>query len=156
MGSTGFNEYGLEFAQFAFAITNPDTVSAFWKRAGFPALSIEHPEVYDKMYKGKPAEYDMDLGWQRFGDIPFEWCIPKEPPTVYADFIVNHGEGLQHLGFNVENIDEVIEAFKAKGFYVVQSGRWGEKGKPGSGRFAYINTAPVGGLYIELLWNYGE
>ncbi len=156
IGSMGFNDFGLEFSQFAFAIADPDTVSAFWKRAGFPALSIEHPEVHDKMYKGKPANYDMNLGWQRFGDIPFEWCIPLRPPTVYEDFIVNHGEGLQHFGFNTEDIDEAISAFEAKGFYVVQSGGWGVKGQAGSGRFAYINTAPVGGVLIELLWNYGQ
>jgi hypothetical protein len=98
----------------------------------------------------------MNLGWQRFGDIPYEWCIPLKPPTVYEDFIINHGEGLQHLGFNVEDIDEVITAFEAKGFYVVQSGSWGAKGQPGSGRFAYIGTAPVGGVLIELLWNYEQ
>ncbi len=156
IGNMGSNDYGLEFSQFAFAIKDPDTVSAFWSRAGFPALVMEHPVVYDKKYKGKPADYDMNLGWQRFGDIPYEWCIPLKPPTVYEDFIINHGEGLQHLGFNVEDIDEVITAFEAKGFYVVQSGSWGAKGQPGSGRFAYIGTAPVGGVLIELLWNYEQ
>jgi catechol 2,3-dioxygenase-like lactoylglutathione lyase family enzyme len=156
IGNMGYNDYGLEFSQFAFAITDPDTVSGFWSRAGFPALVVEHPVVHDKMYKGKPADYDMKLGWQRFGDIPYEWCIPLKPPTVYEDFIATHGEGLQHLGFNVEDIDEVTAAFEAKGFNVVQSGSWGTKGQPGSGRFAYIGTGPIGGVLIELLWNYGQ
>lgn len=156
IGDSGVNTFGMEFSQFAFAITDPDTVSAFWEKVGFPALTIEHPDVHNKKYKGKAANYDMDLGWQRFGDIPYEWCIPKAPPTVYEDFINVHGEGLQHFGFNVEDIDAVVAALDSKGFYVVQSGSWGTKGQPGSGRFAYINTAPVGGVLIELLWSYDQ
>jgi hypothetical protein len=38
----------------------------------------------------------------------------------------------------------------------VQGGAWGEKGKPGWGRFAYQDTHPIGGVDVELLWNYRE
>jgi len=154
LGDIGVNTYNLEFSQFAFAITNPGPVSEFWSGIGFPALSIDHAIVRDKMYKGKPANFDMNLGWQRHGNIPYEWCIPLSPPNVYEDFINVHGEGLQHFGFNVKNMDEVVAAFDAKGFHVVQSGAWGEEGQPGSGRFAYIGTASIGGVLMELLWSY--
>ena len=30
---------------------------------------------------------------------------------------------------------------------------WGAKGEPGSGRFAYADTAPIGGVTVKLLWN---
>jgi hypothetical protein len=40
-----------------------------------------------------------------------------------------------------------------RGAPIVQSGSWSEKGKPGSGRFAYAATDVVGGVMIELLWN---
>ena len=40
------------------------------------------------------------------------------------------------------------------GYKVAQSGGWGEAGKPGSGRFTYIDTDSIGGVLIELLWNY--
>jgi hypothetical protein len=50
IGNMGSNDYGLEFSQFAFAIKDPDTVSAFWSRGGVPGLGMEHPVVYDKNY----------------------------------------------------------------------------------------------------------
>jgi hypothetical protein len=34
------------------------------------------------------------------------------------------------------------------------SGAWGERGKKGYGRFAYMDTQAAGGIDIELLWNY--
>ena len=36
---------------------------------------------------------------------------------------------------------------------IVQSGAWGEAGKPGAGRFAYADTTRFGGVTVELLWN---
>jgi hypothetical protein len=48
----------------------------------------------------------------------------------------------------------VVRSWKTLGFEVSQSGAWGEKGKPGSGRFAYVDTDAIGGVTIELLWNY--
>ena len=95
----------------------------------------------------------MNLGWQRHGKVVYEWCIPLKPPTVYADFIKNHGEGIQHFGMATKDIDKSIQQFENLGFSVSQSGGWGQKGKPGSGRFAYINLESIGGETIELLWN---
>lgn len=156
LGDIGVNTYNLKFSQFAFAITDPTPVSDFWSGVGLPALTIDHAVVRNKIYKGKPANFEMDLGWQRHGSIPYEWCIPLSPPNVYEDFINVHGEGLQHFGFNVEKMDEVISALDAKGFHVVQSGAWGEEGQSGSGRFAYIGTYSIGGVLMELLWSYGQ
>jgi catechol 2,3-dioxygenase-like lactoylglutathione lyase family enzyme len=147
------NSMNLTFNQFAFAIKGPEKVSAFWEKLGFPKMEVTHTDVWDKEYYGKSADFDMNLGWQRHGKIVYEWCIPTKPPTVYADFIKNHGEGIQHFGMATADIDESIRQFQALGFTVSQSGGWGEKGKPGSGRFAYINLESIGGETIELLWS---
>lgn len=147
------NSLNLTFNQFAFAIKDPEKVSAFWEKLGFPKMEITHTDVWDKEYYGKTADYDMNLGWQRHGKIVYEWCIPLKPPTVYADFIKNHGAGIQHFGMATNDINKSIQQFEKLGFAVSQSGGWGEKGKSGSGRFAYINLESIGGETIELLWN---
>lgn len=152
------NELGMRFNQFAFAI-NPSSVekvSGFWEKLGFPAMEITHGEEWEKEYYGKPADFDMELGWYRYGDIVYEWCIPLRAPTVYEDHINKYGEGFQHLGFSVPDIDEAIRYFEDKGFKISMSGGWGDKGKPGSGRFAYVDTGDIGGETIELLWSYNE
>ncbi len=153
---TGNNEVNLKFSQYAFAINNPDPVSNFWARAGLPAIEITHGEVWDKQYFGNPANFDMNLGWQRHGKIVYEWCIPLAGPNVYADHIRMHGEGIQHFGFGVDDMLDAIDFFRKKGYKISMSGGWGEKGKPGSGRFAYVDLSKIGGMTIELLWNYRE
>lgn len=150
---SGDNLQELTFNQFAFAVRDPQPISDFWASAGLPAFEITHGEIWDKEYFGKPENFDMNLGWQRHGNIVYEWCIPLKSPTVYEDFIRIHGEGIQHFGFAVRDMDEAIKFFTDKGYKISQSGGWGEKGKKGSGRFAYVDLSKIGGMTIELLWN---
>lgn len=142
------------FTQYAFATNRPEEVSRFWESIGIPAMNITHSPVWEKRYYGKEHDFDMKLGWQRHGSIVYEWCIPLQEPTVYGDHIEKRGAGIQHVGLNVPDIDAAIRQLTAQGFAVAQSGGWGEKGKPGSGRFAYIDTDRFGGLMVELLWSF--
>lgn len=152
----GKNQLNMKFSQYAFAIKDEKPVSGFWTTAGLPALEITHGPVRDKKYFGRSADFDMKLGWQRHGTIVYEWIIPLKPPTVYADHIRIHGEGIQHFGFNVSDIDKAINFFEQKGYKISMSGGWGEEGKKGSGRFAYVDLAKIGGMTIELLWSFKE
>jgi len=154
--STGSQDspYQLQHSQFAFVVRNPQPVSLFWKRLGFPELSLTHGVLRDLSYRGQPGFFDQELGWQRHGKVVYEWCIPLKGPSVYEDHLQRHGEGFHHLGFQVNDIDQVIRSWKTLGFQVSQSGAWGDAGKPGSGRFAYVDTDSIGGVTVELLWNY--
>jgi hypothetical protein len=150
------NRLDLKLNQYAFAIEDPEPVSDFWKRIGLPELEIRHPELGDPMYYGKPADHELIQGWQRHGSIAYEWCIPVRPPIVYADHIKMHGEGIHHLAFSVRDMDVVLDDYTSQGFVVSMGGTWGEKGKPGSGRYEYIDLEKAGGLTMELLWNFRE
>jgi len=152
----GANGHHLTFAQYAFAVADESDVSDFWYDFGFPDMTVTHDSLNDKIYYGKPGVFDVKLGWQKHGSIPFEWCIPLKGPNVYEDHIKLHGEGFHHLAFGTTDIDTVLTDYTAKGFVISQSGGWGEKGKPGSGRFAYLDPKGLGGITIELLWNYKE
>ncbi len=152
----GNNQLNMKFSQYAFAIKEPQSISDFWASTGLPAMEITHGELWNKEYFGKSADFDMNLGWQRHGSVVYEWCIPLEGPTVYADHMRVHGEGIQHFGFQVADMDKAIEFFQQKGYKVSMSGGWGEKGKPGSGRFTYVDLSEIGGMTVELLWSYQE
>ena len=153
---TGKNKLGLKFNQYAFAIREEEAISNFWMTAGLPEMKITHGEAWEKMYYGTRADFDMKLGWQRHGSVVYEWCIPLKGPNVYEDHIRKHGEGIQHFGFKVADIDKAIRFCEENEYKVSMSGGWGEKGKKGSGRFAYIDLASIGGMTIELLWNHRE
>jgi len=148
---------GPRITQFAFVARDARPVSAFWKKLGFPEMSFTNPVLRDLEYRGKSTHYQQELGWQRHGSVPFEWCVPlKGVPSVYQEFLDKHGEGLQHIGLNVPDMDKALAEWKALGFQVSQAGAWGERGKPGSGRFAYMDTDSIGGVTVELLWSYRQ
>ena len=53
-------------------------------------------------------------------------------------------------------MDKATAFFEQKGYKISMSGAWGDEGKKGSGRFAYIDLSEIGGMTLELLWNFKE
>ena len=143
-----------KISQFAFVVRDQKAVSAYWEKLGFPAMTFSHGSLRDRRYRGQPGVYDHILGWHRHGKVPYEWIMSLKGPTVYDDFFQAHGEGFQHFGVPVEDIDKAVTEWGKLGYKVSQSGAWGEEGKKGSGRYAYIDTEALGGINIELLWNF--
>ncbi len=146
----------LKLSQYAFVSGDMRSAAAYWKKLGFPDMSFTHGSLRDLQYRGQPGRFDQELGWQRHGTIVYEWIQVLKGPTVYEESLKAHGEGFHHLAFDVEDMDKAIAQWSGFGYQNVQSGAWGEHRQPGSGRFAYIDTEPIGGVIIELLWNFRE
>ena len=144
----------LKLSQYAFVVKDLDQVSAYWQKLGFPQMSVTHGVLTNLKHRGQPGQFDQKLGWQRHGSIVYEWILPLKGPTVYDEYLNAHGEGFHHLAFDVDDMDKASADWTQKGFPIVQSGGWGDEGKPGSGRFAYADTTNIGGVMIEFLWNY--
>jgi hypothetical protein len=130
-------------------------VSEYWQRLGFPEISLgDATPRPDGRYHGKPLLLPFGVGWQGYSHPTFEWIIPpQQPPNCYADFLRAHGEGVQHLGLPVENLDSELKRYAKMGWSPVQSGAWGKVGKPNSGRYAYMNTDQLG-VSVELIQVY--
>lgn len=155
-GLTAENRHDLKLNQYAFAINEPEDISKFWTKIGFPAFQISYPELGETKYQGKIVDHELIQGWQRQGDIAYEWCIPVKGPIVYADHIQMHGEGIHHLAFSVNDMDKVLKDYESLGYMNTMGGNWGEKGKPGSGRYEYVGLEEAGGMTMELLWNFQQ
>jgi catechol 2,3-dioxygenase-like lactoylglutathione lyase family enzyme len=145
--------FPAKLSQYALVVRSLEKVSAYWQRLGFPAMDVTHGPLTDLVYRGKPGTFDQKLGWHRHGTVTWEWIEPLAGPTVYEDFLKEHGEGFHHFALDVPDIDAASAAWSALGAPIVQSGGWGAKGKPGSGRFAYAATDAFGGVTTEFLWN---
>jgi methylmalonyl-CoA/ethylmalonyl-CoA epimerase len=145
---------GRKVVQFAFTVRHITPVLDFWSRLGFTERSVTHPPLWDLRYRDQPGHFDAELGWQRHGRVVYEWVGPLKGPTVYLDHMEQHGEGFHHIAFEVSDLDAEVARWTALGFPFIQGGAWGEKGKPGWGRFAYQDTDAIAGSEVELLWNY--
>ncbi len=140
--------------QFAFLVRDEKAVSAYWAKLGWPEMSVTHPELHGLTYRGTPGDFRARLGWQRHGKVVYEWVIPEKGPSTWHDHLEKHGEGLYHLAFDVEDMDRAVAEWTKAGYPYAMGGAWGEAGKRGSGRFAYVDTQSAGGIDVELLWNY--
>jgi Glyoxalase/Bleomycin resistance protein/Dioxygenase superfamily len=79
---------------------------------------------------------------------------PTSPPNIYSDFLKLHGEGIQHLGIPVKDLQKAIAEYEKHGYHVWQSGAWGDVGKKDSGQYAYMDTDSIGGVAVELIHAY--
>ena len=107
------------------------------------------PLVKEMSYHGKPNEYKMRVALSYIGDLRIELIEPLEGDTVYADFIKEHGYGVQHFGVLVDDMRAAIAQAEANGFSMTQDGSG--FGLDGDGHYAYLDTEDDIGITIELI-----
>ena len=70
-----------------------------------------------------------------------------EPDGPVAKYIDSRGEGVQHIAFRVENIEEVLGELKEKGVRLID-----QKPRKGAGgaRIAFIHPKETNGVLVEI------
>jgi len=96
-------------------------------------------------YQGKPVAAKAKFLLTNMGEVDFELIQPLGGPSIWQDFLDKKGEGLHHLGFFVENIDQEEKNLTSQGINVTQ------KGKSDKGGYTYFDTDRVGGVVFELI-----
>lgn len=137
--------------QYAILVRDIRRAGRLYERVGFTPIAFDRNVSLNRRYRGRPAAFEMFLGFTRWSDIVFEWIEPISGPSVYDEHLERHGEGFHHLGFNVADLDAAVADLEAKGLQVTMSGGWDSNGS--RGRFAYLDTERYGGVALELLWN---
>lgn len=95
-------------------------------------------------YHGKPANFRMRLAFLEAGPVQIEFIQPLEGDNIYSDFLNEHGEGLHHILFEVEDPTAVIDGIGAP---VLQSG--GSSLRPGA-IWSYLDTQEMLKVMVEL------
>ena len=106
------------------------------------------PEIhYDPVYyRGEPSPGSRwEMAFASLGPIELEVIMPVTRPTIYHEFLDAAGEGLHHVGFDLQDFDAKLELCGRLGIKVLQMGR------TPAGGFAYLDTAGRGGLMVELI-----
>lgn len=141
-----------EIAQYAMVVRDVDRVAEYYRRMGFEIRGIDRDnQGMLRRYRGEKEDLRMHMGWSDFGGVPLEIIQPTRGRSIYREFLQKHYEGFHHIAFSVEDLDRAVDAFRQRGAEVSQDGAWGREKI--EGRFAYIDTEPVGGLTLELLWS---
>ncbi len=122
------------FATF-FAMDAPDVVAT----AGYEQAQTE--------YRGKPSDATAKLAFFHLENLDIELIEPDEKPSVWREFLEEHGEGIQHLAFEIKGMKQKIELFGNEGMSLIQ------KGEYTGGRYAYLDTTKAINTVVELLEN---
>ena len=113
-------------------------------------MGIDHfvfPEIhYDNItYMGQPSNGYWEMAFARMGPLELELACPLESPSIYEDFLEEHGQALHHVGYDIPNLDESINRANSLDINVLMSGRTSKGG------FAHLDTEKYFGMIIELI-----
>ena len=93
------------------------------------------------------ADQKVDVAFIPITDSEVELLESTEPDGPVAKYIDSRGEGVQHIAFRVENIEEVLGELKEKGVRLID-----QKPRKGAGgaRIAFIHPKETNGVLVEI------
>ena len=93
------------------------------------------------------AEQKVNVAFLPITDSEVELIESTHDDGPVAKFIEARGEGIQHIAFRVENIEEALAELKAKGVRLIdQAPRKGA----GGAKIAFIHPKETNGVLVEL------
>jgi methylmalonyl-CoA/ethylmalonyl-CoA epimerase len=93
------------------------------------------------------AEQKVNVAFIPITDSEVELLESTHADGPVAKYIDSKGEGVQHIAFRVENIEEALAELKAKGVRLID-----EKPRKGAGgaKIAFIHPKETNGVLIEI------
>ena len=101
----------------------------------------------DRTVYGEPACGIENIAMKApLGPALIELVQPVSGKSVQMEWLLNKGEGINHICFMVDNIEEASDAMAEAGFKIITTCKF-----IGGGGMAYFDTDKVGGVQLELL-----
>lgn len=123
-----------------------DTLKYFQDMFGFKDFEVRYVDYPTATYYGKVAGYKGKRGFFNLGQTQIELIELVSGKTIHEDFLKTKGEGLNHLGFRVDDLETAKKDIEKVGLHVTQSFT-----RPDGSGFAYIDSDRVGGVIIEMI-----
>ena len=135
-----------------------EKAAAWWQRVfGVGPFSTD-TYVLDESthfrFKGEPATARMKASIAYSGKVFVELVEVLEGESPHTEFLRAHGEGLQHLAFSVENIEEVVAKLAPEGLRPILEYRFEttQGGRSFRVQEVYLNSAEyIGGSTVQLI-----
>jgi catechol 2,3-dioxygenase-like lactoylglutathione lyase family enzyme len=135
--------------QIAIVVIDIDKTLTTWSKL----LGIVKPEVIitedwestHMTFKGKPSKAKAKLAFVNMENVQLEFIEPIGRPSTWQEFLDKHGEGIHHIAFQVENLEETLDKLGQVGAKAEQKGDF--KG----GCYIYTNSKNDLAAIIEIL-----
>jgi len=125
--------------QIGIVVRDSEKVMESWTEMfGIGPWTIRDFDITD--VEGRPGK--VRLCFAELGGVQLELIEPVEGRIFHSQFLDEHGEGLHHLGFHVDDVDAEADNLVKQGAKVLSS-------MPG--RYAYMGTGGPGGVIFEVI-----
>ena len=114
-----------------------------WRKMEIPSAIMEKAEYY-----GKPAEFVWISAFAKLGDTLIELCQPVSGETVFADFVNQYGDGMQHVGdLSHPEPLELVRRYTSQGVKVANYCKIA-----GVAELFFLDTREqLGGMFLEVV-----
>lgn len=134
------------FHHIGVVVRNIDKAVEYYQALGIGPFEPSNLVHIDRRIYGKPVtDVKLIAKGITLGPIGFELVQPVSGETPQKEFLESRGEGINHIAFIVDDIEEAISIMVEAGFKVVSSAK-----NEGGGGVAFFDTDKVGGVQIEL------
>ena len=140
----------LPFAKldhFGIVVRDMEKALASYQALGIGPFELMHLTTFERKLRGKPADdikQEMQMG--KIGQTRLELIQPISGESIHMNYLINKGEGINHLGFEVDSIDREVARLISKGFQPVFT----LKLKPNGG-LAYFESEIGDSYYLEVV-----
>ena len=104
-------------------------------------LGIQVESTHDASSRG------IRVAMLSVGNARLELVEPVGKESAMAQYIESHGEGIHHIGFEVDDISKELEALSAKGIKL----RDREPRQGVTGTIAFLHPEAMNGVLVELI-----
>jgi len=123
-----------------FVVGDMDRALDYYRSLAFDTRGREH------RLKGPSKEAVINIKILPVGDTEIEFLEPSGGETMQSQFLARHGEGIQHLAFEVDDLDQEVAALVEQGAKLMFN-----KEVPSGDKYAYFNTGDIGDVRLELI-----
>ncbi len=131
--------------QLGFVVKDLDKAMEYYGAVfGWGPFRIETYKIEGATFRGRPCNFYIKCAFTQNGSLEVELIQVLDGETPHSEFLKNHGDGLQHLRFRVDDVDAVTAKLAEKGVQTIFY-----KAFP-VGTFAYVEN-PIGGVMFEFV-----
>jgi len=113
-----------------------------------PEFIFDSDSKTDHKIFGELVSMTCRVRFVRIGSLPIELVQPLEGKSLHKDFLDEHGDGINHIAFAVDDLAKETDKLVQQGYSVVVSASHTDA----PGGLAYFDTREkFGGLYLELI-----
>jgi 4-hydroxyphenylpyruvate dioxygenase-like putative hemolysin len=113
----------------------------------FGSFAVSEQSLEGCTVRGRQADLGLVMATNNDSPVEIELIQPTKGESPWTEHLERHGEGLHHVRFRIQGLEQHVARLEAQGFETLLYKRFGPEVA-----FAYLETpAASGGHVIELL-----